>query len=310
MAKGNRNEQFDPGIGTRFKRSTKRIINKDGTFNVEKRGVTFGFNDTYLFFINLSWPAFLAWIFVGFIAMNSVFAMFYVMLGDQAISVSNEDPIDHFLHAFFFSTQTFTTVGYGAISPTTHGASLLASFEALIGFLCFSMATGLLFGRFSKPTTRIKFSEHALIQRVQGIRSIVFRMVNERPSQLMDMQATVILNMSHKSGDGVERLYQRLKLQVDRIEFFPLNWTIVHPIDEQSPFFDMDDDHILASQGELLIHVKGFDELFAQEVHRRFSYQTMDLIPNARFLPMFETDESGEIVLHLERLDAFEAGKS
>ena len=172
-----------------------------------------------------------------------------------------------------------------------------------MGFLSFSLATGLLFGRFSKPRAKLLFSEHALIQTTNGVRSIVFRIVNERPNQLMDMSATVILNMTTHLNDGAQRTYKRLNLQINRIEFFPLNWTVVHPIDDESPLKELSNDQIISTHGELLIHIKGFDEMFSQELHSRFSYELSEIIPNARFLPMFETNEEGEILLDLDRLN-------
>jgi inward rectifier potassium channel len=297
---------FDPGIGTKFKRPTKRIINKDGSFNVVKEGASFRLNDAYLFFINLSWGQFILVLVGGFVVMNLMFASIYVALGEGALmSDRTATGWNQWLQAYYFSTQTFTTVGYGAISPQSHLASIVASFEALVGFLSFSIATGLLFGRFSKPRARIRYSDHALIQEVDGVRSIVFRIVNERPNQLMEMSATVILNLVQPSSSSIQRTYKRLHLQIDRIEFFPLNWTLVHPIDEESPLNGMSNEDILLSDGELLIHIKGFDEMFSQELHSRYSYKLNEIIPEARFEPMFDTNAEGEIVLDLDRINHF-----
>ncbi|NQV53000.1 MAG: hypothetical protein HQ500_07440 [Flavobacteriales bacterium] len=302
-----RNNGYDPGIGTRFKRRTKRIINKDGSFNVVKEGARFRLNDAYLFFINLTWLQFILLVLAGYITVNLLFACLYVSLGEGAFNTGSEGAFtDRFLEAYYFSTQTFTTVGYGAISPSSHLASIIASFEALVGFLSFSLATGLLFGRFSKARAKLLYSDHALIQNIEGVRSVMFRIVNERPNQLMEMSATVILNMTTHLNDGTQRTYKRLNLQINHIEFFPLNWTIVHPIDEESPLKELSNDQIIKTQGELLIHIKGFDEMFSQELHSRFSYELSEIVPNARFLPMFETNEEGEILLDLDRLNDYE----
>jgi len=148
---------FDPGFGTQFKRRTKRVINKDGSFNVDKVGAKFNLSDAYLYFINLGWWSFIGHILLGYLVANAFFASVYWILGEGAIQATQTDDLwDRWLSWFYFSTQTFTTVGYGAISPLSHGASLVASLEALVGFLSFSLATGLLFGRFSKPTAKIR----------------------------------------------------------------------------------------------------------------------------------------------------------
>lgn len=135
------------------------------------------------------------------------------------------------------------------------------------------------------------------------MRSIVFRIVNERPNLFMEMSATVLLSMTREENGSVRRTFRRLNLEISSIEFFPLNWTIVHPIDEESPLHDMSNDEILSTSGELLIHIKGFDEMFAQNLHSRFSYRLEELKKKRRFKPMFETKKDGEIILDIERLN-------
>lgn len=302
MAK--KSNKYDPGTGASFQGKTKRIINKDGTFNVIKLGAKFRMNEAYLIFIKMNWLQFLGVLLSGYLVVNALFAFVYFFLGDGAISDdAGLEGFDHYLHCFFFSTQTFTTVGYGALSPVSGAASFIASLEALVGFLSFSLATGLLFGRFSKPTAKIRFSEHALVHDVNGTRSLIFRIINERPSQLMDLHATVILNMQSLQQGTTNRIYSQLNLEIEQIQFFPLNWTIVHPIDEQSPLNGLTDDQILKSDGELLIHIRGYDEMFAQEVHLRHSYLLEEVLFGQKFKRIFSIDDDGDIVLRMDELN-------
>ncbi len=302
MAK--RANKYDPGTGASFSGRTKRIINKDGSFNVVKLGAKFKMNEAYLIFIKMSWIQFLGSLLLTYLVANAFFAFLYYSLGQDAISDTvGLEGWNHYMHCFFFSTQTFTTVGYGALSPVSNAASFIASLEALIGFLSFSLATGLLFGRFSKPTAKIKFSENALIHDVNGVRSLVFRIVNERPSQLMNLHASVTLNMESTIEGRVNRIYTKLNLEIDHIEFFPLNWTIVHHIDDQSPLAQLTTEQILKSDGELLIHIHGYDEMFAQEVHLRHSYLVEEVLSGRKFKRIFSIDDDGDIVIRTDELN-------
>ena len=300
-----RTQDFDPGTGAKFRQRTKRIINKDGSFNVKRVGARFRFNDAYLVFVRMKWWQFFATIFAGYLLVNIGFALLYMAAGLEGLSMKYDSQSEAFLKAFYFSTQTFTTVGYGAIAPKAHGPSIIASFEAMIGFLSFALATGLLFGRFSKPNARIRFSKHLLMHGVNGTRSLLFRVINDRPNHLMKLRATVMLVMSREEESGsVRRTYNKLNLQIDMIEFFPLSWTIVHPINDQSPLFGMSDEEILQSNGELLIHMEGFDEMFSQDVHQRFSYLLKETKTGVQFARPFETEANGDIVLNVDQIDA------
>ncbi|MCO4805726.1 ion channel [Salibacteraceae bacterium] len=298
----------DPGTGAKFAKSTKRIINKDGSFNVIRDGAKFRLNDKYLFFINISWSKFFLLLLGGFIGANLIFACLYIASGPDGLSQSeNLDLSDRILHAFYFSAQTFTTVGYGAISPTSNLTNLIASFEAFVGFLSFALATGLLFGRFSKPNARIRFSKNVVLSEINGVTALLFRVVNDRSNSLMEVEARVLLAEINREKDGsVFRQYHKLNLQIDAIEFFPLTWTIVHPIDSNSPLHGKSIKDISTSSSELLIHIKGFDDVFSQTVHQRFSYLLNESKVDKKFKRAFKTDSDGNIILSLDEIDAFE----
>jgi inward rectifier potassium channel len=300
-------ENFDPGTGASFSHRTKRIINKDGSFNVNRLGTKTGLKDIYLIFIQMDWGPFLLLLTAGFFGMNILFAFSYFALGDGHLGVIGKvNNIDFFLRCFFFSTQTFTTVGYGAISPTSNTASLIASMEAFVGFLSFSIATGLLFGRFSRPNAKIQYSKNALITEVNGERALIFRLANMRSTPLLDLRSTVIIVISKKTDDqGIQREYKRIKLQVSNLDFLPLNWTIVHFINEESPLYTLNEKEIKNIDGEILIHLKAFDEVFSQEVHSRFSYQFNDIVLDAKFVKAYSVKEDGEVTLDLSKINEF-----
>jgi inward rectifier potassium channel len=171
-----------------------------------------------------------------------------------------ESLFSNFLYSFYFSTQTFTTVGYGSISPQSHTASLIASFEAMVGLMGFAFATGLLYGRFSRPTASILFSDKILVSPYrEGQDALMFRIVNTRSSQLVNLHVTVIANWFERG----KRRYASVDLERDFVTLFPLNWTIVHPLSEESPVWDILNQGLKNCDPEFMIIINGYDDTFS-----------------------------------------------
>src|ERR1700722_2781454 len=294
---------FDPGLTQQYTGILRRAINKDGSFNVARRGTNWRDIHPFLHLISMSWPAFLALVFVVYLAVNTIFAVFYYALGPGHLQGGDAPhKLDRFLNAFFFSAHTLTTVGYGNIAPGSISANVLAVIEALIGLLGFALATGILFGCFSRPSARNGFSENALIAPYEGRTSLQFRIVNRRPNALMEMEATVILMGVEGEPGKQKRPFLPLPLERDTIDFLALTWTIVHPIDEASPFFGRGKKDLEQKQDEVIILIKGFDETFSQTVHARYSYRFDEITWNAKFIPAFEFDETGNMVLNINKV--------
>ena len=307
---GMANPTFDPGLTQQFTGAIQRTINKDGEFNV-RRHTHWRDIHPYLHLINMSWPVFLAVVFVAYLSANIVFAFIYFELGPGALTdTTAATESARFLHAFFFSAQTLSTAGYGTITPNNTAANFVAVFEAMMGLMGFAVATGVLFGRVSKPSARIKFSERMLIAPYQTGTSIQFRIVNLRPNVLMELEAVVMLMTAEGAEGTVARAFKILKLERERIYFFPLTWTIVHPIDESSPLYGKSAEDLKSLQAEFLILIKGFDETFSQTVYARFSYRHDEIVWGARFGPAFHVDSGGGIVLDIERLSVYKRTES
>ena len=294
---------FDPGLTQQYTGILRRAINKDGSFNVERRGTGWRDIHPFLFLISIPWPAFLALVFAAYLTTNTIFATLYYSLGPGHL-LGGDAPgkLDRFLNAFFFSAHTLTTVGYGNIAPGSISANILAVIEALIGLLGFALATGILFGRFSRPSARIGFSEHALIAPYEGRTSLQFRILNRRPNTLMEMEATVILMLVEGELGKQKRTFQGLTLERDTVDFLALTWTIVHPIDETSPLFGKTREDSEQKQAEVIVLIKGFDETFSQSVRARYSYRYDEIVWNAKFTPAFDFDETGTMVLNIDKV--------
>jgi inward rectifier potassium channel len=294
---------FDPGLTQKFISPLRRAINKDGSFNVLRRGTTWRDVHPYLYLINISWGKFFTFIFLAYVAVNTLFALVYFSLSpNQLQGAGAPTEMGHFLNSFFFSAQTLTTVGYGSISPRGISASIVAAFEAMVGLMGFALATGLLFGRVSRPSARIGFSESLLIAPYQDGTSLQFRIVNQRANNLMELEAKVLLMTVEGPPGQLTRQYKALKLERESVYFFALTWTLVHPIDPDSPFYERSAADLAGLQAEVLILIKGFDDTFSQTVHARYSYRYDEIVWGARFAPAFQIDTAGDILLNVDQV--------
>jgi|HubBroStandDraft_6_1064221.scaffolds.fasta_scaffold229151_2 inward rectifier potassium channel len=297
---------FDPGLTQQYTGNLRRTINKDGSFNVERRGTGWRDIHPFLFLISIPWHAFLSLVFAAYLVTNIIFATLYYSLGPGHLQGGDApDKLYRFLNAFFFSAHTLTTVGYGNIAPGSISANALAAIEALIGLLGFALATGILFGRFSRPSARIGFSQNALIAPYEGRTSLQFRILNRRPNALMEVEAAIILMMVEGEPGKQKRTFQTLTLERDSIDFLALTWTVVHPIDESSPLFGKTQEDAERKKAEVIVLIKAFDETFSQSVRSRFSYSFDEIVWNAKFTPAFEFDETGTMVLNIDKVGSY-----
>lgn len=300
---------FDPGLTQKLTVPLRRAINKDGTFNVHRRGTTWRDTNGYLYLINVSWIGFFASVLAGYCMVNTLFAFAYYALGPEQLQGADAPTnFAHFLNSFFFSAHTLTTVGYGSISPKGTAANFVAAFEAMVGLMGFALATGLLYGRVSKPSARIGFSEKMVMARYQDGSALQFRIVNLRQNNLMELEAKVMLMVVEGAPGSLKRDYQVLKLERPSVYFFPLTWTIVHPIDDRSPLHGKTPADLERLQAEILILVKGFDDTFSQTVHARYSYRYDEIVWGASFAPAFDVDRQGDIVLEVNQVGAILQG--
>jgi inward rectifier potassium channel len=295
---------FDPGLTQKYDGPLNRVINPDGSFNVLRRGANWRDVNPYLHLVSISWTRFFGWILLGYVLVNTLFAAVYFLLGPGTLTRGANAVVDsgRFLECFFFSSQTLTTVGFGAIAPATSAANIVAAFEALSGLLGFAVATGLLFGRVSRPSARIGFSKKALIASYQDGTSFQFRVVNRRANTLIEPAATLMLMTVDRTDGSWRREFKVLKLERPGIMLFPLTWTIVHPIDADSPLFGRTHADLEALQAEFIILFKAWDETFSQTVHQRFSYRYSELVWGGKFTPAFAVDPKGELQLHVDKV--------
>jgi inward rectifier potassium channel len=295
---------FDPGLTQKYDGQLRRVINPDGSFNVLRKGTNWRDINPYLHLVSIPWSHFFGWVLLLYVLVNSVFAAVYFELGAGALTGRFEPnhAADRFLQCIFFSSQTLTTVGFGALAPASPSANIIAALEALSGLLGFAVATGLLFGRVSRPSARIGFSENALIAPYQDGTSFQFRMVNRRANTLIEPAATLMLMTVDRADGASKREFTLLKLERANVMLFPLTWTIVHPIDSESPLYGKTLADLEALQAEFMVLIKAWDETFGQTVHQRFSYRYSEIVWGARFTPAFGVDGKGDLQVHVDKV--------
>ncbi len=256
----------------------------------------------------LSWLQFFLLMLVFFITINLCFAIIYYLLGVEHLSgMQTSTESQKFSEAFFFSAQTFTTVGYGRISPTGFLTSAISSLQALVGLLSFAVATGLMYGRFSKPTAYLKFSHNALVAPYKTMSALMLRVAPFKNTTLTEAEVQVTLALRENADAKYVNRFYPLELELSKVNALTLSWTIVHPITETSPLYNISAKDMQTLQGEILIYIKAFDDMFSNVVVARTSYIFHEVISGAKFLPMYHRDESNSItILDLEKINAYE----
>lgn len=294
------------GFGSR---ASGRFINKDGLPNVRRKGVNvLNRLSWYHTMLNLSSFRFITYLVVMYILINLVFAFIYYLIGVEHLTgIDKSNPLDEFIDVFFFSSQTFTTVGYGRIAPVGFMASLVATFEAFLGLLTFAIATGLFYGRFSRPRAYLQFSDIAVIAPFQNVTALMFRLAPYKNNALTDADVTLSTAIEINEEGTVKSNFYRLETQLSKINTLALNWTIVHKIDENSPFFGFSADDFKNTNIEIIVHVRAFDEVFSNTVVQRSSYVSREIIYGAKFISMYYPDkEKDSTVLDLDKINEYQ----
>ncbi len=272
----------------------KVSLQKPRTFSPRVRAIgqqrTFG-SDAYHFVLSRGWLTLTAIVFGGFLSSNFVFALGYLLVPGSISGARTGSLSD----AFFFSVQTIATIGYGQMAPANLYGHVLVTIEAFVGVVGFALVAGITFAKFSRPTARVLFGNHAVISMRDGVPHLMFRMANWRHNEIVQAQLTAVLMVTETTaeGDTMRRLID-ISLLRDRTPIFALTWTAMHRIDEPSPFFGEDAlEKLRARNAEVFLLLNGTDERLAQSIYARYSYTMSDIVAGATFANVLSTTASG-----------------
>lgn len=276
----------------RNQNSVRRLVNPDGNFNVVRKGVSkFDWDDLYHGLLTLSWVKLFAVVGAGYIITNVFFALLYLAAGNGIENMREGD----FFDAFFFSVQTMATIGYGAMYPKTLFANILVAIEALLGLVGVSVGSGLVFARFSLPKARVMFSRIAVVAPHNGVPTFMFRVANERQSWILEAQVNVSLVVSEitEEGQAMRRFY-KLPLFRNQSSLFALTWTVMHPINENSPLYGVTLEEMQEKEMEILITITGIDQTVSDNIHAHYSYIPTEILWNHKFVDILSKTRNGK----------------
>lgn len=280
----NKQKQYnDFGLGEKATSGHYRVLNKDGSFNIRKDNVPFFERiNFYHALVSMSWPKFLTVVLSTYFCVNLFFAAIFMAIGIENLTgIRGTTFMEQLMEGFFFSAQTITTLGYGQVAPLGFLMNVAAATESMMGLLGFALVTGMVYSRFSKPIAKLKFSNIAVMAPYNDINALMFRVVNPHGNQLLEVETSVALSLLKVNSDLRE--FFPLELERAKVAFLPAVWTIVHPINQDSPFKDLSQDDLLRRNMEVIVVIKVFDETFSQTVFSRSSYKFEDLVYGEKF---------------------------
>lgn len=300
--KQNNDTGFGVGSG-----NGQRFVNRDGSFNVRLAGGSpWNRFSVYNQLLSMSATKFVVIIVLFFLLLNVCFTTIYVILGKhQFIGIEGHDFVSVLTELFFFSTQTFTTVGYGRINPVGMAANIVAALEALSGLMSFSLMTGLLYGRFARPRAHLLFSNCAVVAPYRGITGLMFRFVSRKEAHaLTDLTVKVNLGMMvMDNGQPVFKFFD-LDLERNRVDSLPMNFTVVHPITDKSPLWNMNAEDLATADVELYILVRAYDDVYNSIVQQRTSYIFSEIKYGEKFVPMYHEQPDGSTtIVELDKIN-------
>jgi inward rectifier potassium channel len=248
--------------------------------------------------LTLRWSVFFGAAALVFLVCNLTFAALY-MLGDDPIA--NARP-GTFLDYFFFSIETFATVGYGDMHPRTTYGHTVAAAGAFIGVCSLAVTTGLIFTRFTLPRARVLFALTPVMARFDETPMLMVRIANARGNQISGASAKLWLTTQETTAEGrLFRRVHRLPLVADENPLFALTWTILHRVDEGSPFAAWTEADFHARNASLIIIFEGYDESSGHTLRSRKNYRIEDVAYGRDYVDIMTFDERGAIAIDYRR---------
>lgn len=265
---------------------------QNGRFFVPGQGSWHSYwRDPYHLLLAVPWIGFIGAIALLYLTINFIFALAYLAGGE---GIANAHP-GSFLDAFFFSVQTFGSIGYGAMYPQSRYANICVTLEALVSLVSMAVLTGLAFARFSHPTTRVMFSQVAVITPHEGVPTLIFRTANQRHNHILEAQLRVYLIREEVTAEGkfILKIHD-LNLLRSKSPSFIATWQVMHPINESSPLYNNTKESLVDTKSTITISLSGIDETLAQLVYARHIYTAEEILWNRQFVDIIHHTSDGQ----------------
>ena len=250
----------------------------------------FDLRDSYHWVLSLSWPQFAGLVLGSYLIVNVIFAGLYVLGGN---GIAEMHP-GSFLDGFFFSVETFATVGYGHMYPDSIYGHSIATLEIMVGLFGMAVITGLIFIRFSRPMAKILFSKVVTVGLFDGYPNLMIRVANLRHHTMAEAEFRMMMvrNEPTKEGDDMRRFYP-LKLHYDRVISFPVALVIRHRIDETSPFYGWTREELQRADTRLFASVVCIDTVIVAPIQSQADYLFEEIVWDHRFVDIYSENPDG-----------------
>jgi len=254
--------------------------------------------DAYHSFLKLPWSAALGVIAIAFFVFNLMFAALYLEVG----GIKGAD--GSFTDALSFSVQTMATIGYGVMHPESNPANGAMIVESMFGIIFTALVTGLVFAKFSRPTTRVRCSNTAVITKFEGKDTLIFRLSNQRTNLIIEALLHVVATKTTRTVEG-EVFYKAFDLPLvrDRQVGMTRGWTVMHVVDESSPLHGMTEEDMQRDEVELNIAMTGIDSITNQSVHSVHQFMSGQIKHGYRFKDTLSELPNGDLVVDLRNFD-------
>lgn len=275
-----------------------------GELELAKIGAArFDFSDPYHLALTVSWGWFLAAIGVLYGVINVIFATAYFL---RPGCITNAHP-GSLLDPFFFSIETFATVGYGEMYPADAYSHWVAGLEIMVGMAFTAIVTGLIFVRFSKPRAKILYAEQPAVSMHDGHPTLMIRFANGRMNVLSD--ATIRLSALVRSVSSEGHVFRRgvdLHLVNSRLAIFAMTVTAMHVIDENSPLFGLSPEQMIEDGVRLFLTVEVHDPALGVSVRDLQYYGAAQIAFGMRYADAISRDDQGRTLADLRRISLME----
>jgi len=269
------------------------------------------YTDEFLFYmLNVSIPKFMLWQFAIMTVTTMIFGLLFAAIpGEFAVLDENgtdtAEFMDRFRSGWELSYQTFSTIGYGGISPSTTYGNFVAFVESFCGLMLSAMAAGIFFTRMSKPESRLVISDVACIEPAvstnDGVAVLSIRMVNERQTSAQ-VDVTAKFNVYVQEEDLV--VLRPLKLVRDSSSDLAKMWILRHLIDKESPLYGLDAASLTDNCKGFVAYISGEDQGTGSTMFTTKRFPPAAVQFGSKFVDLIEHDEkTGQTVMNASNLN-------